>query len=126
MKTIYSNNWLSRRIDRRRSCFYATIFAGGAIKGLVDRRSKNKHEKEEDEDLGRGNLFATGLVAGGALMGVIYAFLMAFESTSGPVGSLNMEEHLVSALGDGGFQIMGFVFFVIMGLTLYRIATSKR
>ncbi len=102
------------------------IFAGGAIKGLVDRRSKNKHLKEEDEDLGRGNLFATGLVAGGALMGVIYAFLMAFESTSGPVGSLNMEEHLVSALGEGGFQVMGFVFFVIMGLALYRIATSRK
>ena len=29
------------------------IFAGGAIKGLVDRRSKNKHEKMEDEELGR-------------------------------------------------------------------------
>ncbi|MEJ7780512.1 MAG: OPT/YSL family transporter [Daejeonella sp.] len=102
------------------------IFAGGAIKGLVDRRSKNKHLKEEDEDLGRGNLFATGLVAGGALMGVIYAFLMAFESTSGPVGSLNMEEHLVSALGEGGFQVLGFVFFVVMGLALYRIATSRK
>lgn len=102
------------------------IFAGGAIKGLIDRRSKNKHQKEEDEDLGRGNLFATGLVAGGALMGVIYAFLMAFESTSGPVGSLNMEEHLVSAFGEGGFQIMGFGFFVLMGFALYRIAVSKR
>ena len=102
------------------------IFAGGAIKGLIDRSSKNKHQKEEDEDLGRGNLFATGLVAGGALMGVIYAFLMAFESTSGPVGSLNMEEHLTSILGEGGFQIMGFGFFVLMGFALYRIAITRK
>lgn len=102
------------------------IFAGGAIKGLVDRKSKKQHEKQEDEDLGRGNLFATGLVAGGALMGVLYAFLMAFESTAGPIGNLNIEEHLVSALGDGGFQIMGFLFFVMMGITLYRIAVSKK
>lgn len=102
------------------------IFAGGAIKGLVDKRSRNKHLKEEDEDLGRGNLFATGLVAGGALMGVIYAFLMAFESTSGPVGSLNMEENLVSALGEGGFQVLGFLFFVLMGVALYRIAVGRK
>jgi len=59
-------------------------------------------------------------------MGVLYAFLMAFESTAAPVGVLNMEEHLVSALGEGGFQIMGFLFFVMMGITLYRIAVSKK
>lgn len=102
------------------------IFAGGAIKGLVDRRSKEKHKKTEDDELGRGNLFATGLVAGGALMGVIYAFLMAFESTSGSVGQLNMEEHLTGALGEDGFQVLGFLFFVVMGITLYRVATGSR
>ena len=102
------------------------IFVGGAIKGLVDRRSKVQHEKQEDEDLGKGNLFATGLVAGGALMGVIYAFLMAFENTAGPIGSLNIEEHLTSALGEGGFQVLGFLFFVAMGITLYRIAIARK
>jgi len=102
------------------------IFAGGAIKGLVDRRSENKHEKQEDEDLGKGNLFATGLVAGGALMGVLYAFLMAFESTAGPVGRLNIEQHLVGALGEGGFQILGTGFFILMGIVLYRLAIAKK
>ncbi|HQS50487.1 MAG: peptide transporter [Sphingobacteriales bacterium 39-40-5] len=101
------------------------IFAGGAIKGLVEMRSKKNGIKSEDEELGKGNLFATGLVAGGALMGVIYAFLMAFESTGGPVGSLNMEEHLSGMLGSGGYQILGFMFFLFMGWTLYRIAISK-
>ena len=101
------------------------IFAGGAIKGLVEMKSKKNNHKPEDEELGNGNLFATGLVAGGALMGVIYAFLMAFESTGGPVGSLNMEEYLSGYLGSGGYQILGFIFFLFMGWTLYRIATSK-
>jgi OPT family oligopeptide transporter len=101
------------------------IFAGGAIKGLVEMRSKKNGIISEDEELGKGNLFATGLVAGGALMGVIYAFLMAFESTGGPVGSLNMEEHLSGMLGSGGYQILGFMFFLFMGWTLYRIAISK-
>ncbi|MBM3402578.1 MAG: OPT family oligopeptide transporter [Bacteroidetes bacterium] len=101
------------------------IFAGGAIKGLVDLKVKKNGLKSEDEELGKGNLFATGLVAGGALMGVIYAFLMAFESTGGPIGSLNMEEHLSSMLGTGGYQILGFMFFLLMGWTLYRIAIIK-
>ena len=103
------------------------IFAGGAIKGLVDRKSKkNQDGQPEDDELGKGNLFATGLVAGGALMGVIYAFLMAFEETAMPIGNMNMEKHLSKALGESGFQIMGFIFFLIMGLTLYRIAIGKK
>lgn len=103
------------------------IFAGGAIKGFVDRQSKkNQDTKPEDDELGKGNLFATGLVAGGALMGVIYAFLMAFEITAVPVGKMNIEHRFSEVLGEGGFQIMGFIFFLIMGLTLYRIAVGKK
>ena len=101
------------------------IFAGGAIKGLVDWRNKKKNGPAEDDELGKGNLFATGLVAGGALMGVIYAFLMAFASTAGPIGNLNMEEHLIQSLGTGGYQILGFLFFLFMGWSLFRIATAK-
>lgn len=101
------------------------IFAGGAIKGLVDMRAKRKNEVPENDELGRGSLFATGLVAGGALMGVIYAFFMAFETTATPVGKLNFEKPLTDALGSAGYQVMGFIFFVIMGISLYRIAIGK-
>jgi putative OPT family oligopeptide transporter len=96
------------------------IFAGGAIKGLVDMKTKKK--TAEEDELGKGSLFATGLVAGGALMGVIYAFLMAFPSTAVPVSKLNLEENLEHVLGADGFQLLGFGFFVLMGLVLYRIA----
>ncbi|MGX5689854.1 OPT family oligopeptide transporter [Arcticibacter tournemirensis] len=101
------------------------IFAGGAIKGLVDIRNKKKGIHEDDE-LGRGSLFSTGLVAGGALMGVIYAFFMAFESTAGPVGKLNIEHFLANSLGEGGYQLLGFIFFVSMGLVLYRVAVTGK
>jgi uncharacterized oligopeptide transporter (OPT) family protein len=96
------------------------IFAGGAIKGLVDMKTKKK--TAEEDELGKGSLFATGLVAGGALMGVIYAFLMAFPATAVPVSKLNLEENLEHMLGADGFQLLGFGFFVLMGLVLYRIA----
>src|ERR1700744_2593192 len=46
------------------------IFIGGAIRGLVDEIKKKKgiKLKEGEEDLQKGSLFATGLVAGGSLM----------------------------------------------------------
>lgn len=101
------------------------IFAGGAIKGLVDWKTKGEKKSAEEEELGKGSLFATGLVAGGALMGVIYAFLMAFPTTAIPVGKLNVEGSIEHSLGAGGYQLLGFGFFVLMGYVLYRIAVSK-
>src|SRR3977135_1024947 len=44
------------------------IWIGGVIKGVVDHRSGVKAAGHGD-DLGRGSLFATGLVAGGTLTG---------------------------------------------------------
>ncbi len=101
------------------------IFAGGAIKGLVDWKTKGEKKSAEEEELGKGSLFATGLVAGGALMGVIYAFLMAFQNTAIPVGNLNLEPAIEHSLGSAGYQLLGFGCFVLMGYVLYRIAVSK-
>ena len=47
----------------------AHIFAGGAVKGYIDWRAEKRNETIEDDELGRGSLFATGLIAGGALNG---------------------------------------------------------
>ncbi|MBD0352796.1 MAG: OPT/YSL family transporter, partial [Flavisolibacter sp.] len=100
------------------------IFIGGAIKGLVDRTNRDKTETEQEEDLGRGNLFATGLVAGGALFGVIVAFLQAFPTSEQGLQNISMEEGLSHALTPGGYFLLGVAFFVLMCFLLYR--TAKR
>src|SRR3546814_1059430 len=46
------------------------IFIGGAIRALVNFKTRNKKQSLAEEELGKGHLFATGLVAGGALAGV--------------------------------------------------------
>ena len=79
----------------------------------------------ENDELGKGSLFATGLVAGGALMGVVYAFLKAFEITAKPIDRLNMETYLTESMGSNMYQLVGFLFFVTMGLALYAVATKK-
>lgn len=101
------------------------IFAGGVIKKMVDVRAKSKGEKAEDNELGRGSLFATGLVAGGTLAGVIVALLSIPASVNDFLQQLNLEPAIQEALGDGGYQVLGAALFCVMGLVLYRIATKK-
>lgn len=104
------------------------IFIGGAIRGLVEWREKRKGiiVAPEEEDLGKGNLFATGLVAGGALAGVIVAFLSAFESTNAGLQKLNLEERVTAATGEFGYKLLGVAFFALMAFTLYKVAAGKR
>ena len=104
------------------------IFCGGAIKGLVEWHQSRKGIKltAEEEELGKGNLFATGLVAGGALAGVIVAFLMGSDTTASALGKVNLEHGIAGALGTGGYQILGAVCFAVMGIILYRIAVDRK
>jgi OPT family oligopeptide transporter len=101
------------------------IFIGGAVRGLAEWRQRSKGEapSAEEEDLGKGNLFATGLVAGGALMGVIVAVLTVFFEPA--MNAINAEEGLRNSLGQGGYYALGVAFFALMAFVLYRIATSK-
>ncbi len=103
------------------------IFIGGAIRGLVNMRKKKSGETEtpEEEDLGKGNLFATGLVAGGAIAGVVVAFLMASDSISKQLNKVSLEDKLVSALGQNGYFLLGVALFAVMGITLYRVGVKR-
>ena len=101
------------------------IFAGGMIKGLVEWRAERKKEKTEDNELGKGSLFATGLVAGGAILGVIIAILQAWDKTAPFMPGLSLEHSISGIVGDGIYQLLGCLFFLIMGITLYRIAIKK-
>jgi OPT family oligopeptide transporter len=104
------------------------IFIGGAVRGIVEWREKRKGivVSPEEEDLGKGNLFATGLVAGGALFGVIVAFLSAFESTNAGLQKVNVEHGLTGSLGEEGYKWLGVGFFALMAFTLYRIARGRK
>lgn len=102
------------------------IFAGGAVRALVDRRKKKKGEAVEEDDLGKGNLFATGLVAGGALAGVAVALLTAgSENIAKSLETVNMESGLESLLSPGIYQLLGVGLFVTLAVILYRTAMKK-
>ena len=99
------------------------IFAGGALKGLVDfvKKKKKTVVDVEEEELGKGNLFATGLVAGGAVAGVLIAFLAGSDAGSRFLAAVNMEEGLLHLIGESGYYVLGVIFFLMMGWILYRV-----
>jgi len=104
----------------------APIFAGGAIKGLADWLGKRKGETADESEIGPGNLFATGLVAGGALAGVAVALLqVGSKDVEDFINSLSLEHSLTGALGSGGYQLLGVAAFAFMGFLLYRMARRK-
>lgn len=101
------------------------IFVGGAIKGFIDWRAEKKGEIKEEDDLGRGSLFATGLIAGGAIAGVIVALLSINDDIFEGLKRISAEESLVHTLGANGYALLGTTFFIAMCFILYRIATKK-
>lgn len=101
------------------------IFIGGAIKGLVDWKAERNKEPKADDDLGKGSLFATGLIAGGALAGVVVALLSVDDSIYKGLANISAEHGLVNVLGEGGYFILGVAFFAAMATMLYRIARKK-
>ena len=103
------------------------IFIGGAIRGLVDVLKKKRADPvvEGEEDLESGNLYATGLVAGGALMGVVFAFLQGSDAIAGWLKKISVEEKLANALGQTGFYFLGVAAFAFMGYMLYRAGIKR-
>jgi OPT family oligopeptide transporter len=101
------------------------IFIGGAIKGVVDWRAAKKNEAVVEDDLGRGSLFATGLIAGGALAGVIVALLSVNDNVFKALQDISAEHGLTEVLGHGGYQILAVLFFAAMAYMLYNLASKK-
>ena len=104
------------------------IFVGGVIRWIAEKKNGKAIEGAEEE-LGPGNLFSTGLVAGGALAGVLVAILAAssdkLPSVKDFLANVALEEKLVNYLGHSGYDLLGVAFFALMGSILFRIATRN-
>ena len=115
------------------------IFAGGCIKKGVTFMQTRKGEAPEDEELGKGSLFATGLVAGGALAGVLIAMLTvnyssiisneflknALNAMSNFTNNLNLQTSILQYIRQENYYLIGTIAFILMGATLWRVALKK-
>ncbi len=96
------------------------------MKGLIDWKAKRNNQTTEDGELGKGSLFSTGLVAGGALAGVIVALLSVIPPVRDSLVKLDVSEKIINSIGYDGFNLLGVGFFILMAIILYRVATSKK
>lgn len=87
------------------------IMAGGIVRWLVEVLSKSKEEKEKRSE--KGVLFASGLIAGESLVGVIIAILIWLKV---PVPENVATEN----------QWLPLLLFIIICVMLYMASTSKK
>lgn len=98
----------------------AGMFAGGIVRWLVERRSRTAQRSLAEVESGRGVLFSSGLIAGGAIAGIALAIVAGAKgSADWLAGAVNLAPAL------GGFatsSIVALVVFALLGIVLYRVA----
>ena len=102
------------------------IFVGGLVRWLVTRLRKKQRGRHgvaaAESDIGPGMLYATGLVAGGSLAGMLIAFLQGFAD---PLARrLDLGHEYWNSLGLRG-DFIAFGVFTLLAVVLVRQAMSK-
>ncbi|MBC1937344.1 oligopeptide transporter, OPT family [Listeria grandensis] len=92
----------------------ATVMFGGFVRLIVNQVIKRKKDKEKEVRIERGTLFASGLIAGESLLGVIIAFVISINPNIIPT------EYLLSN------QWLPFLVFLIVCTLLYFSTVPKK
>lgn len=109
----------------------ATIFAGGLVRALVQKLKDNsRHESLAEEETGKGVLLSSGLIAGGAIGGLLIAGSRAIYGWMNNVPTSIAEEKI----GIGGHwaitngpwsNIIGLLIFAGLAYFLFNIARKR-
>lgn len=102
----------------------AGMFAGGVVRWLVERRFKSQERSLAEIESGPGVLFASGMIAGGAIGGIVIA---AIAGNFGSADKLSELVGLSQALGHFATDNWpALLLFVLMGYGLYRVGLRKQ
>jgi putative OPT family oligopeptide transporter len=102
------------------------IFIGGIIKLIADKINK----KKENAEIGPGALFSSGLIAGGALTGILVAIFMGTnigtDASGNPVSLMSkINTGWGNAMGSAG-DVVGLIAFLGLSLWLLQIAVASK
>ena len=105
------------------------MFVGGAVRLLVERRSRGAQRSLMEVESGPGVLFSSGLIAGGAIAGVTIAGIAALLVSRAEAAQVPAADYLAHVVGLqralGGFatsDIAAVLVFAALGAVLYRVA----
>lgn len=104
----------------------APIYIGGLVKWFVDKRKKSATEESE---IGPGALFSSGLIAGGAITGIIIAIMIGTSvgvDDNGKSVSLMdmMNTQIGEHMGTTG-DLVSLICFAALAFVLYKFAMNK-
>jgi putative OPT family oligopeptide transporter len=96
----------------------ATVFVGGCLRRLVERKEKDEEIKKENRE--RGILFASGFIAGeGLIMVIIAVILLSIQKRPDEIGF--GYEYM-----KGWADIVALAIFALLAFTLYRSSFKKK
>ncbi len=100
----------------------ATIFMGGVVRWLVEKRSAASDSPADTSDSGPGVLFSSGLIAGGAILGVGVAALQALPDRNGEFLSVtHWMGNGVTSITENTIVAMA-IYVLLLAIPLYRVA----
>jgi uncharacterized oligopeptide transporter (OPT) family protein len=106
----------------------AGMFAGGVVRWLVERRVRSDSRSMAEVESGPGVLFASGLIAGGAICGIAVAAIAGWGSTRGKAADWLADavglHHVLGPVATS--SIVGLILFAILGTLLYRVGLRKQ
>lgn len=100
------------------------VFFGGLLRWIIDKRNASNQEVL-NEKVERGTIFSSGLIAGGAICGLIGAFLAVFAGSEGMSAYpfyLASEEPLLSG---NGFALVALIAMFIVTYLFINKDTNK-
>lgn len=97
------------------------IFAGGVIHWVV----KKFHTPEGNEDLSPGTLYSAGLIAGGAVMGVIVSLGQGFWEKTFEALNLGARWDIGEKAAAPWGDLAALMMFGLMAVSLYAVARRK-
>jgi putative OPT family oligopeptide transporter len=107
----------------------ATIFVGGMVRSLVTRAMKStRQESLSEEETGKGVLLSSGLIAGGAIGGLVVSVARVLaEQAKGMPG----KGEQIIGLGDGSWITSGpwanlFSLVIFAGLVWFLLSIARK
>jgi putative OPT family oligopeptide transporter len=103
------------------------IWIGGLVKWFVDKRKKSSAAESE---ISSGSLFSSGLIAGGAITGIIIAALLGwtveYDKENHPVSFIDKYLDSGAIKGQGHWaELISILCFALLAFILYRFAMQK-
>ena len=83
----------------------APIFVGGVVRYLVERKQKSP-QSEAEAETGSGVLFSSGLIAGGAICGILLALTQVMDGVS---DKLDFSGAMGALAESDGFSLGAFL-----------------